>query len=605
MTVFGIDLGRSQACIAWLPTGTGTPASAAIPPAVRFAGPDEVLVGAPALAGPPGGSELFIPSVHDLLARSADFLDADVQAFGRTHSPESVAARVLADLAERARAATGGPVRDVVLATPVELGVGPVAAQRRAADEAGLTVRGTVLAPIAVCMHYEAIGEGLAQNLVVCIVDAAGVQVCALRVREVLVDVVRVPQIADTGTESLIEAVRTAGATVGGAVLDDLDAVLLAGSGATAELAALLQERLGIPVRCDEPAAAVAAGAARSADFGFLRVNTSGAPSSATTIPGQTSSPNPSPNQNPNPGPSPHPGPNPISGSTPSLFAATSEREDPEPAPRQSQPTPPAEEQIRTQTPPSFTAPDPGRHSTTATPDPGPVTPPPPRPSEPPTGHVPRTHTPTPSGPDAAYPQPVAALTAVRHEDHALLTWIWPPDCVTSVIRWQIGSGGATRRGETECTRRVYEHEGGFQLRIGQEESLFTVEAVVPGASPEPGPPSSVGLAALAPAIRYAPAVQGRGSRRTGSVTLTSETDCTFPAIDVVLARGHYLPRGAHEGEVVHRIAGAHLSPRTPMTVQFPLAGHRGPFWLVCFTADPAEDSVELLPESLHRLKVG
>ncbi|WP_194913350.1 hypothetical protein, partial [Catenulispora rubra] len=209
------------------------------------------------------------------------------------------------------------------------------------------------------------------------------------------------------------------------------------------------------------------------------------------------------------------------------------------------------------------------------------------------------------AGPDAAYPQPVAALTAERREDHALLTWIWPPDCVISVVRWQIGGGGDARRGETECTRRVYEHEGGFQLRIGPTESLFTVEALVPGSSPEPGPPSSVGLAALPPAIRYAPAVQGRGSRRTGQVTLTSDTDCTFPAIDVVLARGHYLPRGAHEGEVVYRISGAHLSPRTPLTVQFPLAGHRGPFWLVCFTADPAEASVELLPESLHRLKVG
>lgn len=587
MTVFGIDLGRSQACIAWLPAGAGAPGSAAIPPAVRFAGPDEVLVGEPALAAPPGGSGPFIASVYDLLARSADVLDADVQAFERTHSPEWVAARVLSDLADRARAATGGPVRDVVLATPVELGVAPIAAQRRAADEAGLAVRGTVLAPIAVCMHYEAIGEGLAQNLVVCIVDAAGSQICALRVREYLVDVVRVPQNAATGTGSLIDVVRAAGATVGGAVLDDLDAVLLAGAGATPDLAAQFHEALGVPVRCDEPGAAVAAGAARSADFGFLRVNTSGAASS---------SPRPSPGSGPGPGPIPSPRTSP--------FATVPEREDPEPAPRRPQPTPAAEEHIRTQTQSPSTPPTSSGPSTTAT-DPGPSAPPPQTPSEPPTGHVPRSHASTPTGLDAAYPQPVAALTADRREDHALLTWIWPPDCVISVVRWQIGSGRDARRGETECTRRVYEHEGGFQLRIGPTESLFTVEALVPGSSPEPGPPSSVGLAALPPAIRYVPAVQGRGSRRTGQVTLTSDTDCTFPAIDVVLARGHYLPRGAHEGEVVHRIAGAHLSPRTPLTVQFPLARHRGPFWLVCFTADPAEASVELLPESLHRLKVG
>jgi len=210
-----------------------------------------------------------------------------------------------------------------------------------------------------------------------------------------------------------------------------------------------------------------------------------------------------------------------------------------------------------------------------------------------------------PAGPDAAHPQPVAGLTAERREDRALLTWIWPPDCVTSVVRWQVGTGGDVKRGEVECTRRVYEHEGGFQLRIGSVEGLFTVEALVSGSSPEPGPPSSFGLAALLPAIRYAPAVRGRGSRRKGQVTLTSDTDCSFPAIDVVLARGHYLPRGAHEGEIVHRITGAHLTPRTPLTVQFPLPGRSGPFWLVCFTADPAEAAVELLPESLHRLKVG
>jgi len=88
-------------------------------------------------------------------------------------------------------------------------------------------------------------------------------------------------------------------------------------------------------------------------------------------------------------------------------------------------------------------------------------------------------------------------------------------------------------------------------------------------------------------------------------VTLICDTDCSFPTIDVVLAQGHYLPRGAHEGDVVHRIAGARLSPRVPLIVQFSLPPSRGPFWLVCFPTDPAEASVELLPESLHRLKVG
>ncbi|GAA1961268.1 Hsp70 family protein [Catenulispora subtropica] len=579
MTVFGIDLGRSAARLAWPAGGpgaaTGTAGSVAVPAAVRFAGPDETLVGEDALrppagpaspAGPAGAADaaqVFVPSVRDLLVRSAEAADADVRAFERTYSPESVAALVLAELATRARAATAGQVRDVVLATPTGFGVGPGAAQRRAAEEAGLAVKGTVLAPVAVCLHYGAVGEGVNQNLVVCDVGAGGREISALLVREYLVDLVPVPHLA----EDLVAAVRAAGAAIGGPDLDDLDAVLLAGDGATEDVAVRLEEALGVPVRRAEPETAVANGAARSASFGFLRVNTSGAP---------TSSPRPDTYQSP-----------------------VADVDDPEPATSR---RPPAsfEQRIGRTSPPAPPPYEEPPASSSSSPPPRAETVLPPR-----TEHVPpRATSSAPADTGPARPQPVAALHAVRREDHALLTWIWPPDCVNSVVRWRIGTSDDGRSGETVCSRRVYEHEGGFLLRVGLTESLFTVEALVPGAHPDPGPPSSVALAALPPTVRYALTVT-RGRRRTGRVTLTADTDCSFPTIDVVLSEGRYLPRGAHEGEVVHRIAGARLAQRTPLTVEFPVPRFRGPAWLVCFPADPADSLVELLPESLHRLKVG
>ena len=637
MTVHGIDLGLTYARIAW---NSGQPAPAehgsATPVDRTLTLRADVSLGAdgdPRVGGPDESRPHHLAAVRDLLVRrghgpgGGGAAGAGTGPFGTAPTPEAVVGVVLTELAERARAAGSEPVRDVVLATPGDFDVAATAALRRAADAVGLAVRGMPYASIAICLHYGAIGYGVDRNIVVCDVGATRLELTTLAVRGFSVElartaVIRVPGDRPAGRvgELVASAVRAASAHAG-----EIDDVLLAGGGAVDPAPAReILEATGIEARCEEPDFAVAKGCVRYATFGFLRVRDSRGENGGGRPPGDGRA---------RPGSSQAPPPDRATG-RPALLPPAPETvgvedpeprsrriEDPEPRARQPLAEPafrPAAEPSSARPPLFETAP-----FETAPFDSAPPPPPPPPPARPPgSSPLPPRETPAPRPPAAppsdstavsppvetvasvaVAPAPVTGLQVIRRSHSAMLSWEWPPDSRVALVRWRLTAGAQTETGETRCARHSYENGGGFTLRVGASAAEFTVEALVPGAAPSAAPPSTAFLPAPPPVVRYDRVFAGRGRRRVARLTFAGESDCRLPDIAVVFSAGRYLPSGRHEGRVVHRVAGRPLTGNEPATEEFPFPAGDGPGWLVCFPEESPEP-VELLPVSLHRLKV-
>lgn len=212
------------------------------------------------------------------------------------------------------------------------------------------------------------------------------------------------------------------------------------------------------------------------------------------------------------------------------------------------------------------------------------------------------------SEPRALFAAPVDQLGAVRRGDHLLVVWAWPEDALSARVRWRRegGTGGAgPGDGDVVCRRRVYEHDGGFDLAVGREAVVLTVEALVPEL-PEGCEGASSLLVPAAPAVvAYEPVVRRRLKGRIAAVTFTSDTGCDLPGLRIVHGLGRFRPTSTAEGTVLHEVPAQRLSAGAPMTVEFPLPATRGPSWLVCFPADAGTDSgIDIRPTALHRLRV-
>ncbi|MFJ6466548.1 Hsp70 family protein [Streptomyces sp. NPDC091387] len=203
---------------------------------------------------------------------------------------------------------------------------------------------------------------------------------------------------------------------------------------------------------------------------------------------------------------------------------------------------------------------------------------------------------------------PVDQLQAIRRGSHLLVLWAWPDGALSARVRWsREGSTDATGDGDVVCRRRVYEHDGGFELAVGPGAVLLTVEALVPelGEFAENTSPLLVPAAPMV--VVYEPSVRRRLKGRVASVTFTSESGCRLPGLRIVHSLGRFRPTSTAEGTVLHEVPAQRLSAGTPVTVEFPLPVTRGASWLVCFPADAdaATDSgIEIRPSALHRLRV-
>ncbi|MFE0516500.1 hypothetical protein ACFW2E_43225, partial [Streptomyces sp. NPDC058964] len=415
------------------------------------------------------------------------------------------------------------------------------------------------------------------------------------------------------------------------------DAVLLAGGlcatpGRRAEIEDLPEAR-GLTVRCTSPELAVVRGLLALEDFGALRIGSGPAPhSSAAGFP----APDPTP---PAFAEDPEPGFWRSAAEEPGAHAAHLAAADPEPRARHSpsgDPPPSADRADRAseaatprnepdpQPPPFRDTAGPGDPPTAGpvadgasglSPDPGPG--PEPEPEQP--SYVPPpTGTTAPAADPRLRSVPVDQLQAIRRGDHLLVLWAWPETALSARVRWRregTVTDGGPANGDLRCQRRVYEHDGGLDLPVGRGAVTLTVEALVPDPDVDCEGASSLRVAAEPPVVEYEPAVRRRLKGRVATVTFTSATDCELPGLRIVHGVGRYRPTSTAEGTVLHEVPPQRLPAGTPLTVEFPLPGTRGPSWLVCFPADgnsgtgtsldaSSDGDIDIRPTALHRLRV-
>ncbi|WP_289009894.1 Hsp70 family protein [uncultured Thermomonospora sp.] len=155
MTTFGIDLGTTYSCIAYIDE-TGRPVVAknmvgqdTTPSVVYFETPDNVVVGQDAKAS----AKLFPDQVVSLIKRQMG-KQFEMDFHGVKHTPETISALILKELARAASEYVHQEVRDVVITVPAYFGVAEREATRNAGKIAGLNVLNLIPEPVAAALHY-------------------------------------------------------------------------------------------------------------------------------------------------------------------------------------------------------------------------------------------------------------------------------------------------------------------------------------------------------------------------------------------------------------------------------------------------------------------
>ena len=129
---------------------------------VYFESPDSVVVGQDAKSV----AKLYPDLVVSLIKRQMG-TDYEETFHGETHTPETISALILRELARSAAEQTGEVVEDVVITCPAYFGLAQKEATRRAGEIAGLNVLNIVPEPIAAALHYEATGTGEDRTILV------------------------------------------------------------------------------------------------------------------------------------------------------------------------------------------------------------------------------------------------------------------------------------------------------------------------------------------------------------------------------------------------------------------------------------------------------
>jgi molecular chaperone DnaK len=155
---FGIDLGTTQSCIAYIDdTGRPVVVKSALgedttPSAVFFESPSHAVIGRAAC-----DEALLTPDLVAQLVKRDMGTAATYTFHGERHTPETVSALILRELARVAAAQSGYPVKEVLITVPAHFGITEREATRRAGELAGLVVLDLLDEPIAACVHYTAL----------------------------------------------------------------------------------------------------------------------------------------------------------------------------------------------------------------------------------------------------------------------------------------------------------------------------------------------------------------------------------------------------------------------------------------------------------------
>jgi molecular chaperone DnaK len=173
MATFGIDLGTTYSCIAYVDENDRAsliPNSLdefTTPSVVYYESPGQVLVGRDAK----GYAKLNPDLVVSLIKRSMG-RDLVLPMHGEDQTPEMISALILRELARYATERTGLAVEDVVITVPAYFGEAEKKATRDAGRIAGLNVLNLVPEPVAAALHYEALGSG--QDRTILVFDLGG-----------------------------------------------------------------------------------------------------------------------------------------------------------------------------------------------------------------------------------------------------------------------------------------------------------------------------------------------------------------------------------------------------------------------------------------------
>jgi molecular chaperone DnaK len=171
-TTFGIDLGTTHSCIAYVDR-SGRPVvvkneigADTTPSVVYFERPGQVLVGSAAK-----NSALLAPHlVASLVKRDMGSRAPSDRVYHRTkYTPEEISALILRELVRSAEKNDQLRVQDVVITVPAHFGIAERDATRRAGEIAGLTVLDVLDEPTAAALHYETTESGTGtRHVLVC-----------------------------------------------------------------------------------------------------------------------------------------------------------------------------------------------------------------------------------------------------------------------------------------------------------------------------------------------------------------------------------------------------------------------------------------------------
>jgi molecular chaperone DnaK len=158
MATYGIDLGTTNSCIAYvdnsgrpviLPSAMGEDTT---PSVVFFETPQNVVVGRQAK-----DSALLSPGLVVELVKRQMGQDVHYTFHGQQHTPESVSALILRELARAAAEQTGEEIHDVIITVPAYFGLVEQEATRKAGEIAGLNVLDVLTEPVAAALAYQAV----------------------------------------------------------------------------------------------------------------------------------------------------------------------------------------------------------------------------------------------------------------------------------------------------------------------------------------------------------------------------------------------------------------------------------------------------------------
>jgi molecular chaperone DnaK len=168
MTTFGIDLGTTYSCIAYIDeSGRARVIRNAIgeettPSVVYFESASSTVVGRDAKNVSKLEPDFVVSRIKREMSK-----DWRREFHGQAHTPETVSALILRELVSYAGEETQQTVKDVVITVPAYFGVAEREATRNAGKIASLNVLNVISEPVAAALHYEALGAGEDRTILV------------------------------------------------------------------------------------------------------------------------------------------------------------------------------------------------------------------------------------------------------------------------------------------------------------------------------------------------------------------------------------------------------------------------------------------------------